>query len=186
MKRRNKPSTEFSFLNFMFVAMAGWKVSLGATLMLVFLFEKNCIRPKKCPWDLIIFLYYFSLQRHLLFYYVALLKKNLADVFFSNSKGSVTSKMRHSDFRVFDKRGWVLWIISRWNKCLWSREGIWKLGYWPFRCLILFLVVVVFSSILMASNTSCMHFSYPKESSFSLFLIEAVFTDLKDRDEDGH
>lgn len=55
----------------------GRKVSSGAALMLVFLSEKNCIRPKKCPWDLIIFLYYFSLQRHLLFYCVALLKKKI-------------------------------------------------------------------------------------------------------------
>ena len=39
-----------------------------------------------------------------------------------------------------------------------------------FKALVPFFVFVVFSSILMAGNTSCMHFGYPKESSLSLSL----------------
>jgi hypothetical protein len=37
LKRKNKSSTEFSLLNFTLVVTAGWAVSLGAALMLVFL-----------------------------------------------------------------------------------------------------------------------------------------------------
>lgn len=64
-------------------------------------------------------------------------------IFFSNGKGSITSKMECSVFLVFDKRGWGLWMISRWHAGLWSRWGqkrsrIRNLGYCPFRCPILF------------------------------------------------
>lgn len=40
-----------------------------------------CIRPKNAPWDLIIFIYYFSVQSHLLFYCVAVLKKKKKKAF---------------------------------------------------------------------------------------------------------
>lgn len=142
----------------------------GGSLMLVFLSEKNCIRPKEMPLR-------FNYLPALFFptdtysFIVLLCWKNvLVDVFcVPNGKGNITSKMECSAFCVFDKRGWVLWIISRWHKCLWSRwvwkrAGIWKLGYCPFRCLILF--ASVFRSILIGGNTSCMHLGYSKESSF--------------------
>lgn len=99
LKGENESSAEFFFISQLHVSGSGGLACLwGQPWCLFFFLRKTALDPppKKCPWDLIIFLYYFSLQRHLLFYCVALLKKkSLVDAlfFFPNGKGSMTSKM---------------------------------------------------------------------------------------------
>lgn len=86
----------FSFLNFMLVAMVGWSV-FGAALMLVFLSEKNCIRQKKKKMPLrfnYLSILFFTTKTLTLLLCCSIEKKIFSRcIFFSNGKGSITSKM---------------------------------------------------------------------------------------------